>query len=57
MVLAVYADNEDDARALLVDSFSWLASVVDFGEVRKAGGAKHGFILGKGAPVSDRPPV
>ena len=35
-VISVFAENEDDARALLVDSMTELRNCVDLGEVRKA---------------------
>jgi len=48
MVVAVEADNEDDARALLLDSFADLVATVDFGELRKARRGKHGYVFTTG---------
>jgi hypothetical protein len=57
MVAAVFADNDDEARELLSDSFVGLASVVEFGALRKAHRSKHGYIFGRGALVKELPPV
>ena len=57
MTIAVFADNEDEARELLLDSFVELAPVVDFGSLRKALRSKHGYVLGRGAVVEGPPPA
>ncbi len=54
MSLSALAEDEDAARALIVDSFSELAPEVDFGDLRKAEKVKHGFVItrGKVHPIS-----
>ena len=44
-LLTVEADNEDAARALILDSFSLLSPEKDFGEVMVAQRHKNGWTL------------
>lgn len=56
LVASVFAENEADAAALLLDCFSGLVSHVDFGDIKKAHRMKRGFLLTSGK-IESIPPT
>lgn len=55
-ILAVEANNEDDARALILDSVTELVPTADFGDVHQARRSRHGYIFTRGATLTQGQP-